>query len=91
MLHIGTHWIAFFVLNLEVTYSDSFGVEHVPEEIKKFIGHKTIKTNTFRIQANNSIMSGYFFIGFIDFMPAGTTLINYRSMFSSHDFKKMMI
>ena len=35
---------------------DSFGVEHVLREIKKFIGHKNIKTNIFRIQADNSIM-----------------------------------
>ena len=31
---------------------DSFGVEHVPKEIEKHIGHKNIKTNMFRIQAN---------------------------------------
>ena len=45
-------------------------MEHVPKEIKKFIGHKNMKANIFRTQANNSIMCGYFCIGFIDFMLA---------------------
>ena len=54
---IGTHWIALYVKINEVIYFDSFGVEHVPKEIKRFIGYKNIKTNIFRIQADNSIMS----------------------------------
>ena len=49
----GTHWIALYVKNIGIIYFDSFGVEHVPKEIEKFIGHKNIKTNIFRIQANN--------------------------------------
>ena len=36
---IGTHWIALCVNN-NVTYFDSFGVEHIPKEIKKFIEYK---------------------------------------------------
>ena len=66
----GTHWIALYVKDNEIIYFDSFGAEHVPKEIKKFIGHKKSKTNIFRTQANNSIMCGYFCIGFIDFMLA---------------------
>ena len=46
---LATHWIALYVKNNEVIYFDSFGVEHVPKEIKRFIGHKNIKTNIFRI------------------------------------------
>ena len=57
---IGTHWVAFYVLNNNVTYFDSFGVERIPQEIKAFIGNKTIKTNIFRIQKYDSIMCGYF-------------------------------
>ena len=30
---IGTHWVALYVKDNEVTYSDSFGKEHVPNEI----------------------------------------------------------
>ena len=54
---VGTHWIALFCKNNEIVYFDSFGVEHVPKEIEKFIGHKNIKTNIFRIQSNNSIFA----------------------------------
>ena len=41
-----------------ITYFDSFRVEHIPKEIKGFIKNKNIKTNIFRIQAHNSIMCG---------------------------------
>ena len=59
---IGTHWIALFCKKNEIVYFDSFGVEHIPEEIKKFIENKNIKANIFRLQANNSVMCGYFCI-----------------------------
>ena len=38
---VDTHWIALFCRKNEIVYFDSFGVEHVPKEIEKFIGHKT--------------------------------------------------
>ena len=76
--------------NNQVIYFDSFGVEHVPKEVKYFIGNKDIKTNIFRIQAYNSIMCGYFCIGFIDFMLAGKTLIDFTNLFSPHNFEKMI-
>ena len=85
---VGTHWIALYVKNNEVIYFDSFGVEHVLKEIKRFIGHKNTKTNIFRIQADNSIMCGYFCIGFIDIMFAGRSLIDFNRLFSRYDFKK---
>ena len=84
----GTNWIPLYVKDNEITYFDSFGVEHVPKEIKKLIEHKNIKTNIFRIQADNSIMCGYFCIGFIDFMFAGKSLFYFTSLFSPYDFKK---
>ena len=84
----GTHWVALFCKKNEIVYFDSFGVEHIPEEIKKFIGNRNIKANIFRVQANNSVMCGYFCIGFIDFMLAGKTLIDYTNLFSPHDFNK---
>ena len=31
---IGTHWIALYARNNNVTYFDSFGLEHTPKEIK---------------------------------------------------------
>ena len=57
--------------NNNVTYFDSFGVEHIPKEIKAFINNKNIITNIFRVQAYDSIMCGYFCIVFIDFMLVG--------------------
>ena len=59
-----THLISLFCNKIEVIYFDSFGVEHIPEEIKEFIGNKNITVNIFRVQANNSIIYGYFCIGF---------------------------
>ena len=47
-----------------------------------------MQSNTFRIQANNSIMCGYYCIGFIDYMLAGKTLIDYARLFSPYDFEK---
>ena len=85
---VGIHWVALHVKNNEITYFDSFGVEHVSNEIKRFIGHKDIKTNIFRIKADNSIMYGYFCCGFIDFIFAGKGVIDFISLFSPYDFKK---
>ena len=65
---IGTHCIAFYVNSENVTYFASFAVEHIPKEIRKFVGNKSIITNIYRIQAYDSIMCRYFCIGFIDFM-----------------------
>ena len=85
---IGTHWVALYINNNTVTYFDSFGVEHIPKEIMKFIGNKTIITNIYRIQAYDSIMCGYFCIGFINFMFNGNSLTDYTSLFSPNDSKK---
>ena len=75
--------------NNTVIYFDSFGVEHIPKEIKTFINdNKNITTNIFRIQAYDSVMCGYFCIGFIDFMLAGKTLTEYTNLFSPNNFKK---
>ena len=86
---IGTHWVGLYVRNNNVTYFDSFGVEHIPKEIKAFIGHSlSITTNIFIIQAYDSIMCGYFCIGFIGFMLAGKILTDYTNFFSPNNFKK---
>ena len=33
----GTHWVALYVNNTTAIHFDSFGVEHIPKEIMKFI------------------------------------------------------
>ena len=85
---VGKHWIALFFKRSEIVYFASFGVEHVPEEIKQFIGNKNIKAKVFRVQPNNSIMCGHFCTGFIDFMLASKKLTDFTSLFSPYDFKK---
>ena len=85
---VGTHWIALFCNRNEIVYFDSFGVEHIPEEIKEFIGNKSIKANNFRLQANSSMMCGDFCIGFIDFIFADKKLTDYTNLFSPYDFDK---
>ena len=94
---IGTHWAALYVNNNDVTYFDSFGVEHIPKEIKTFINRSLsivlrpplhVTTNIFRIQAYDSIMCRYFCIGFINFMLAGKTLTEYSNLFSPNNYEK---
>ena len=63
--HTGAQWTALYALNNNVTYFDSFGVEHVPKEIIKFIKRSSITKNIYRVQAYDSVMCGYFCIGFI--------------------------
>ena len=83
---IGTHWVALYVNNKTITYFYSFGVEYIPKEIIKFIARKNIITNIYRIQAYDSMMCGYFCIGFINFMFNGNSLTDYTSLFSPIDF-----
>ena len=94
---IGTHWVALYVSNKTITYFDSFGVEHIPKEIMKFIARTSfglgsrrekIITNIYRIQAYDSIMCDYFCIGFINFMFNGKSLTDYTNLFSPNDFNK---
>ena len=91
---IRTHWVALYVgranrkdvKNNNVTYFDSFGVEHIPKEIEAFFSNKNIKTNIFRIQEYDSIMCRYFCIGFIDFMLAEKTLTEFTNLFLPNNF-----
>ena len=84
----GTHWIVLFFKTNEAIYFDSFGIEHIPKEINKFINNDTtkssaiarIKSNIFRIQAYDSIMCGYFCIEFINYILKGNTLLDYTNL-----------
>ena len=78
---IETHWIALYTNDNSVTYFDSFGVENIPEEIKRFTDNKNI-IDIFRIKAYDSMICGYFYIGFIYFMFSS------KSLFSPNNFKK---
>ena len=50
---VGTHWIALFCNINKIVYFDSFGVEHVPEEIKETFGNKNIITTFFEYKQTN--------------------------------------
>ena len=56
---IGIHWIILYVNDNNVIYFDSFEVEHIPKEIKKFIGNKNIITNNYRLQSYDWKIRGY--------------------------------
>ena len=88
---IGTHWIALHVINNNVTYLDSFGVEHIPKKIKKIIetsliNKSTIKRNIYRMQSYNSVVCEYFCIGFTDFMLKSKSLTDFTNLFSANNF-----
>ena len=85
---IGTHWIVLYVNHKTVTYFDSFGIEHIPKGVKKFIGNRNIISNIYRMQNYDSVMCGYFCIGFIDYMFKGKSLADYTNLFSPNNFKK---
>ena len=72
--------IALYVNENNLTYFDSFGV--------KTIGNEIIIKNTYRIEAYDSIMCGYFCIGFIDFMLKCKSLLEYINLFSPYDYEK---
>ena len=45
-----------YALNDYICYFDSFGVEHIPKEIKHFIGNKNMEANVFSIQAYHLVI-----------------------------------
>ena len=69
-----------YALN-NVNYFERFVVEHIPKEIKKFTDKSTAVTNIFRIQAYDSIICGYFCVGFVDFMFKGKSLTHFTNIF----------
>ena len=80
--------MALYVNNKTVTYFDSFGIDHISKEVKTFVNNKIIIANIFRVQAYDSVMCGYFCIGFIDYMFMGKSLTDYTNLFSPNNFKK---
>ena len=80
---IGIHGIVLYVSAKNVTHFDSFEVEFIPKEIRKFILNKNIITSIYRVEAHTSIMYRYFCIGLIDFMLKGKKFIRvYKFVFS---------
>ena len=70
-------------------YFNSFEVEHIPKEIKKFIENKNIITNIYRIKEHDSIKSGYCCIGFIDLLIIkGRSLLDDANLSSTNNYEK---
>ena len=70
-----------------ITFFDSFGAEHFPKKIKKFVNGSTMIINIFRIQSYDSVTCGHFCVGFIDFILKGKSLIDFTNLFSTNRFK----
>ena len=75
----------YFVTELKLFFSIALVLNMF---LKKFVGNENIKANIFRVQANDSVMYGYFCIVLIGFMLAGKKLTDFTNMFSPYDFKK---
>ena len=83
---VGTHWIALFCNRNETVYFDMV----LNMFLKKLNNLLEIKAaNIFRVQANDSLMCGYFCIGFIDVMRTGKKLTDFTNLFSPYDFEKI--
>ena len=82
---IGSHWTLLYVNGDNIIHFDSSGVEHLPKEMEKLAGNKNNITNIYKIKACDLIMSGYFCIGFIDFISIGKSLLDYGNLFSPNE------
>ena len=83
-----THWVSLFIdLNLAV-YFDSFGIAYIPLKVLNKIKEKSVTHNIFRIQDNESIMSEFYCISFIEYMLTGKTLLDYTNLLSPNGYKK---
>ena len=69
-------------------YFDSFGVEHIPKQIRKIIKNKNIIRNIYIIQACDSIICGHFDIGLIDFVLKGKSFLDYTNLFFPNEYEK---
>ena len=78
----------FLSIENNVTYFDRFCAEHTPKEVKKFLANKNIITNIYRKQVYDSVICGYFRIGFIDFILKGKILLRHTNFFSSSNYER---
>ena len=68
------HWVSLF---MDRNTADSFGIEYIPQEVINKIREKSISHNIFRIQNDDSNMSEFSCISFMEYMFAGKTLLDY--------------
>ena len=83
-----THWVSLLIDKNLTLYFDSFGIEHIPQEILNKIKDKSITHNIFIVQDKGFIICGFYCIAFIEYLLAGKYLLNYTNLFSTSDYKK---
>ena len=83
--HIG---LLYFVTEMKLFILIALVLNMFLKKFKNLLEKKNIKANICRVQANNSVMCGYFCIGSIDFMLAGKKLTDFTNLFYPYDFKK---
>ena len=66
MSMLKTHWVLLFIDKNTAIYFHSFEIEYIPQEVLNKIKDKQITHNIFRIQDNESIMCGFYYIAFIE-------------------------
>ena len=60
----------------------------VQKKLKKLTDNKYLITNIYRIQVWDSIVCGYFCIGYIYFMLKGKSFLDYTNLFSPKKYEK---
>ena len=83
-----TQWVSSFIDKNAAVYFDSFEIEYIPQKVLSKIKEKTITHNIFRIQDDDSVMCGFYYITFIEYMLAGKALLDYTKLFSSNGYEK---
>ena len=75
------HAVSLFIDRNTATYFAFYGTEYIPQEVLNKIRDKSITNNIFRIQDNDSIVSGFYCIAFIKYLLAGKTLLDCSNLF----------
>ena len=76
---MGTHWVSLWENGGNVTYFESFGVEHIPREIETFGGNKNIKTTL----ECKQMIQWYMYTFVLDLLWEGKGLLDYTNLFSN--------
>ena len=83
-----TYWVSLCVDRKTGVHSDYFGIEYIPQEVLNKLKDKSITHNLFRIQYDESIMCGFYFIAFIEYLLARKTLLDHTNLISLNGYKK---
>ena len=83
-----THSDSLFIDRNTAVYFDSFRIEYIPQKVLNKIKDKSITHSIFRIHDNDSFTCGFCCIVFVEYLLAGTNLLDYTNLFSPNDYKK---